>query len=283
MFGEGSRHLIKEVGCDAVWVVCDIINGKALVCWPMESRTPFGVPPDDDKAAVWEKPSWQPAVVQDNLEVRFVHITVVDNWEVVPSRLMTPMEMTTRGLMPGSTYLALLPIRDPENMFTFAARSCFQNLSKTVLDSIMEFQIEGYDPNSMSLYAVLVELIKHNVPGAAFDESKLLEILEKRAIPPDDSSIVAEVATEAIGLLDKQDAEQMEAIMKKKEDDDDVQRNEFRSSLQILSARVHGGRYDAMTTAKGMKFGKARLGAIRKCLSDMFPHQIGLKFPTAAG
>ena len=274
--------LIKEVGCDAVWMVCDVVNGKALVCWPMESRAPFGVPPDDDKAAVWEKPSWQPAVVQDNLEVRFVHITVVDNWEVVPSRLMTPMEMTTRGLMPGSTYLALLPIRDPENMFTFAARSCFQNLSKTVLDSIMEFQIEGYDPNSMSLYAVLVELIKHNVPGAALDESKLLEILEKRAIPPDDSSIVAEVATEAIGLLDKQDAEQMEALMKKKEEDD-VQRNEFRSSLQILSARVHGGRYDAMTTAKGMKFGKARLGAIRKCLSDMFPHQIGLKFPTAAG
>lgn len=123
--------LFKEVGCDAVWMVCDVVNGKALVCWPMESREPFFVPPDDDEA-VWQKPCWHPAVVQDNFEVRFVHITVVDNWEVVPSRLMTPMEMTIRGLMPGSTYLASLPIRDPENMFTFAARSCFQNLSKTV-------------------------------------------------------------------------------------------------------------------------------------------------------
>lgn len=98
----------------------------------------------------------------------------------------------------------------------------------------------------MSLYAVLVELIKHNVPGAA--QSKLLEILEKRAIPPDDSSIVAEVATEAICLLDKQGAEQMEAIMKKKEDDY-VQRNEFRARLQILSAKVHG-RYAAMTSER---------------------------------
>jgi hypothetical protein len=217
------------------------------------------------------KPQWPR--YPSNMELN--HVFGVDDWMVVPTRWVSPLEMRSRGYTKDDSGVMLQSVDDEKTLLQAAADECFYDIPLTVLTKLAKY-LNAPQPKGTDLFPMCRHLIRFAYKyGDKPDDVVLMTKLDKRTWAKDSQNLWKH--KEAIALLEKHDQKLINEQIAQ-EQLDEVQLESFEMSLLELRGQLQPALRDLLSKLK-VKSPAERTDAITGEVKRRFPGYMKKIFP----